>query len=430
VTPEDNVLLTRVGPGTAMGALMRRYWLPLCESAELGPPDGAPRRMRRLGEDLVAFRDSGGRPALLAEACPHRRASLFLGRNEENGLRCVYHGWKFDADGGCVDMPTEPASSKLRERVRAVAYPCRERNGIVWTRLSAAGEPARELPSLGWAEASPERRSVLTYQRACNWLQALEGDVDTAHLAWLHARFGPEGEREVAFHEGDRLRDGVVRDPQPALEVAESEAGVTIAARRDHDASHHYWRVSHFLMPIYTSVPSIGEEHRAKAWVPLDDAHTEVWEFTWGPLPRVSAAAKRIPASGLLAESAEPLSRGRFAANRSNDYLLDRERQRRENFSGIEESPPLQDAAVQESMGAIVDRSLEHLGATDVGIVRVRRRLLDAAIRLRDRGDPPPGSADPDAYRLHGSQFVIPRDADWRAHTGSGARSDGPKGRP
>jgi len=403
-----------------MGAVLRRYWLPLMDSRSL---EGSPRRVRLLGEDLVAFRDAGGRVGLLAEACPHRRASLFFGRIEENGIRCVYHGWKFDTEGRCVETPTEPPDSPLRMGVRADGYACRETNGLVWAYLGARRDDAPSLPSLGWAEAPPERRSTLTYQRACNWVQALEGDVDTAHLGWLHSRFGEDGERHVAFHEQDRLRDIAVRDTRPVLEIAETPAGVSIGARRDFDGERYYWRITQFLMPVFTSVPAIGAERRAKAWVPLDDEHTLVWEFTWrahdAPRPdtfrRDTFRRDRVPPSGFLPEDSEPLSRGRFQANRGNDYGIDRNRQRLVNFSGLEESPPLQDAAVQESMGPIVDRSREHLGASDVGIIRVRQRLLDAARRLASEGVEPPGSGDPDAYRLHGCQLVLPRGADWRA---------------
>ena len=395
-----------------MGAVLRRYWLPLMESGSL---EGSPRRVRLLGEDLVAFRDAGGRVGLLAEACPHRRASLFFGRIEENGIRCVYHGWKFDTEGRCVETPTEPPDSQLRMGVRAAGYACRETNGLVWAYLGPRRDDAPSLPGLGWAEAPPERRSTLTYQRACNWVQALEGDVDTAHLGWLHSRFGEDGERHVAFHEQDRLRDIAVRDPRPVLEIAETPAGVSIGARRDYDGDRHYWRITQFLMPVFTSVPAIGAERRAKAWVPLDDEHTLVWEFVWRRDGAPAARETRIPASGWREESEDPLSRGRFAAGRETDYGLDRSRQRSVNFSGLEESPPLQDAAVQESMGPIVDRSREHLGASDVGIIRVRQKLLDAARRLASEGTDPPGSGDPDAYRLHGCQLVLPRGADWRA---------------
>ncbi len=396
---------------------MRRYWLPLIESHELGPPDGAAQRVRLLGEDLVVFRDTDGRVGLLAQACPHRRASLYFGRNEQRGLRCVYHGWKFDVAGACIEMPTEPPGSRLCESVRATAYPCRERQGIVWAYLGPRADPP-SLPELPWALVPPTQRGALKYQRACNWLQALEGDVDTAHLGWLHTRFTAGGGREAAFHEGDRLRDDAVRDTRPALYAMDTEAGVVIGARRHHDTATYYWRITQFLMPIFTSVPAIGGQGRAKAWVPLDDAHTLVWEPNWHPTEALSDEDRRgwkgrVPASGMRADDDTALGRVRFNASLENDYLIDRSRQRTSNFSGIEESPPLQDAAVQESMGPIVDRSREHLGSTDVGIIRVRQRLLEAARQLRDCGKEPLGVADPTAYRRRGCQVVLPRDADW-----------------
>ncbi len=420
MTPEDNEILTRVGPGTPMGAVLRRYWLPVLESEALGPPDGPPRRVRLLGEDLVAFRDTEGRAALLAEGCPHRRASLFLGRNEQGGIRCVYHGWKFDASGRCLEAPTEPSGSRLREGVVATAYACRERHGIVWAYLGAragdAGLPP--LPDLGWALVPSARRGSFQYLRECNWLQALEGDVDTAHIGWLHARFRPDGSREVAYGEGDDLRDVTTRDVQPVLHVTETPAGLTIGARRAYDPRSDYWRITQFLMPIFTSVPAIGVERRAKAFVPLDDENTLVWEPNWRPdedLPASGPGSRegRVPESGLRSDGLSPLERRRLQASRENDWFLDRQRQRTRNFTGIEESPPIQDAAVQESMGRIVDRSLEHLGASDAGIIRLRQLLLEAARRV-GRGEEPPGARDPSAYRLRGCQLVLPRGGDWQ----------------
>jgi phenylpropionate dioxygenase-like ring-hydroxylating dioxygenase large terminal subunit len=411
-----------------MGALLRRYWLPLMETSELGPPDGAPQRVRLLGEDLVVFRDTGGRIGLLAQACPHRGASLFFGRNEEDGLRCVYHGWKFDVAGRCVDMPTEPPGSLLAKGAGANAYPCRERQGIIWTYLGPRTNPPA-LPELGWSLVPPAQRGALKYRRDCNWLQALEGDIDTAHLGWLHARFGEDGEREVAFNAADRLRDVAVADTRPVLEVVDTPAGVMIGARREHGPSDHYWRVTQFLLPMFTSVPAIGSQRRAKVWVPLDDEHTLVWEPNWHPTEPLPEDERhgwkgRVPTSGMLADdSGLPGSRV-FAAQRDNDYFIDRGRQRSVNFSGLEESPPLQDGAIQESMGAIVDRSREHLGTTDVGIIRVRRRLLEAAIALRDHGEEPPGVADPGAYRPHGWQMVLPRGANWLDAAPAGVMPD------
>ncbi len=400
-----------------MGALLRRYWMPVLEGSETGPADGAPHRVRLLGEDLVLFRDTAGRVGLLGEACPHRRASLYFGRNEGGGLRCVYHGWKFDTAGRCVEMPTEPADSRVPEGVRAVAYPCREQNGIVWAYLGPASIPP-PLPELPWAVVPPAQRGSFKYQRACNWLQALEGDIDTAHLGWLHSRFRHTGGRQVASHADDRLRDVGVEDTRPVLHVLDTPAGVVIGTRREHEASRHYWRITQFLMPIFTSVPAIGRVSRAKAWVPLDDEHTMVWEPNWDPDQPLSEEERigrkgRVPESGMLPDDGSGLGRGRFAANRTNDYRIDRARQRSSNFTGLAESPPLQDGAIQESMGPIVDRSREHLGTSDAGIIRVRQRLLEAARALRERGAEPPGVAEPGTYRRRGCQIVLPHGADW-----------------
>src|ERR671937_275405 len=182
---EENELITRVGPGTPMGNLMREYWVPAMLSSELPAPDCDPVRVMLLGEQLIAFRDTSGKVGLIQNNCPHRGASLFFGRNEENGLRCVYHGWKFDAQGNCVDMPNEPAESDFKTKVRARAYATQERGGIVWTYMG----PKRAPPPLPDLEANmlPDGAwQVGAIQRECNWLQALEGDIDTSHLGFLH----------------------------------------------------------------------------------------------------------------------------------------------------------------------------------------------------------------------------------------------------
>src|SRR5579859_4413939 len=185
LSKEENEILTRVGPGTLMGNLLRHYWTPACLSSELPASDSDPIRVRLLGEDLIAFRDTDGKVGLIQNNCPHRGASLFFGRNEEAGLRCVYHGWKFDVTGACVDMPNEPAESDFKQKVRATAYPCVERNGIVWTYMGSR-QMAPPLPELGWALVPAEARQSLRYARACNWLQALEGDIDSSHVNYLH----------------------------------------------------------------------------------------------------------------------------------------------------------------------------------------------------------------------------------------------------
>ena len=228
VCVDKNAYLTAVGPGTPMGRLIRSYWIPLLHSHELAEPDGAPVRIRLLGESLVAFRDTSGRVGLLDHHCPHRRASLFYGRNEQGGLRCAYHGWKFAVDGQCLDMPNEPASCPLQRKVRALAYPCREANGIIWAYMGDADSLLPPLPALGWAAASIERKTTLRYIRNCNWLQAMEGDFDSSHLGFLHSRLD-----EPEASAGDALRPIVVADQRPVLEVEDTPVGVMYGAARD-----------------------------------------------------------------------------------------------------------------------------------------------------------------------------------------------------
>src|SRR5207237_4161232 len=175
---EDNELVTRVGPGTPMGNLMREYWVPAMLSSELPQADADPVRVKLLGEQLIGFRDSNGKVGLLANNCPHRGASLFFGRNEEAGLRCVYHGWKFDTSGQCIDMPNEPAESDFRTKVKATAYPCQERGGVLWAYLGAQPEIPR-LPELEWTHVPESHRYVSKRIQACNFLQNVEGEVDS-----------------------------------------------------------------------------------------------------------------------------------------------------------------------------------------------------------------------------------------------------------
>ena len=182
---EDNELLGRVGPTTAMGNLLRQYWIPALMSSELPEPDGPPVRVRLLGENLIGFRTTSGRVGLIQNHCPHRGASLFFGRNEAEGLRCVYHGWKFDRTGACVDMPSEPPESNFASKVRATAYPCVERNDVVWAYLGPRSAPP-PLPDLEPNMLAPGEGVVQKVLRECSWFQALEGDIDTGHLSFLH----------------------------------------------------------------------------------------------------------------------------------------------------------------------------------------------------------------------------------------------------
>ncbi len=414
-----------------MGGLMRQYWIPFLQSTDLPEPDGAPQRVRLLGENLIAFRNTDGQVGLIDHVCPHRCASLFYGRNEENGLRCLYHGWKFDVQGRCVDVPNEPPGSRLKQHVRATAYPCVERNGIVWAYLGPRKKNLPPLPELGWAMVAPPQRCALRYQRECNWLQAMEGDFDSSHLTFLHLTFdekvqGTANDKQAGT---EYYRNLTRMHKQPLLEVRDSDVGVMYGARREAEAGKFYWRVTQFMLPFYTSVPCYGGKNRAKIWVPLDDEHTMVWEPFWSTNRPLSAAEQkgwegRVPPSGFRPDTDDWLGKFRFAAHAGNDYLISRERQKHFNYSGMENVTPVQDGAMQESMGAICDRTREHLGASDSAIVFMRRRLLLAARALRRNRKIPPGVEDATLYHKHGDQMLLADADSWVRHYQAKMRSE------
>ncbi|MPZ15402.1 MAG: Rieske 2Fe-2S domain-containing protein [Chloroflexi bacterium] len=435
LSKEDNELLTRVGPGTPMGQLLRHYWIPVVLSEELAGPDGAPMRVRLLGEDLILFRDTSGRVGLLEDHCSHRGASLFFGRNEADGLRCVYHGWKYDVAGACVDMPNEPeqwtgdevgadaeseatrlgaAPRRFKDKIHHRAYPCREYGGMIWSYLGSRDVPP-ELPKFEWALLPEVQRSIAPeFIRECNWVQALEGDIDTSHLYFLHARLDPREER------GPQNDNGVYHeDRHPRLHLVDTPYGVMYGAQRDEGPDQYYWRITQFLFPFHTLIPPGGRGAvPGHIWVPLDDYHTMRWSVAWDPTGPLSPSdrGRRAGEDGFLPATSDPLSRWRRVENKTNDYLIDREVQRTRTFTGIP-TIPLQDQAVTESMGAISNRSAEHLGTTDTMIIQVRRKLIEAAKALRDEGTVPPCVDEPERYGVRSASIVLPRDVDWTEAT-------------
>src|SRR5437879_461639 len=286
---EDNELVTRVGPGTPMGQLMRHYWIPGMLSSELAGLECDPVRVRLLGEDLIAFRDTDGRVGLLANHCPHRGASFFYGRSEERGLRCVYHGWKFDVSGSCMDMPSEPPESNFKQKVRAKAYPCRERGGVVWAYLGARQAPP-PLPDLEANQLAEDNRQVTAIQRACNWLQSMEGDIDTAHIGFLH--FGSDDAEEAPL---GTYRYYALKDRAPRYAVLDTEYGAMYGAYRPAAPGTTYWRIAQFLFPFYTMTPTgqLGRQIIARAWVPMDDEHMLLFSMTPKPSPEALAIRER-----------------------------------------------------------------------------------------------------------------------------------------
>jgi phthalate 4,5-dioxygenase oxygenase subunit len=421
----DNEILTRVDADMPMGRLVRQYWIPFLLASDLPEPDCDPLRVRLLGEDLIAFRDTTGCIGLLANHCPHRGASLFFGRNEEAGLRCVYHGWKFDVGGACVDMPNEPTESDFKDKIRARAYPCRERAGVIWTYMGPA-KPLPPLPDLEWAVVPDDQRYVSVRLQECNWVQSLEGAIDASHSNFLHSPLKNKDAPPALF--GDMNRGAVYRDrdPHPHFETLAHAHGVLVAARRDAEPDTYYWRINQFLMPFYTVFPPTGDDPPCSGhiWVPIDDNNTLVWHFTYHPrrpLTEPELHAMRYGRNGqdgfhaALNRFREPVAHAYGGLHpdraRSNDYLLDRQLQRTRQFFGVV-GGWAQDAAVQESMGAIYTRWQEHLGSSDVGIIAVRRYLIDAA-REFGAGAAAPGAADAQGYFARPAALLLARDASW-----------------
>jgi phenylpropionate dioxygenase-like ring-hydroxylating dioxygenase large terminal subunit len=406
---EENELLTRVGPATPMGDTLRSYWVPALLSRELPEPDCPPVRVRLLGEDLVAFRDTQGRIGLLDEYCPHRRASLFLGRNEECGLRCVYHGWKFDVSGGCVDMMNEPEDLGFKAKIRTTAYPVTEVGGIAWTYMGRAASPP-PLPLFAWTQAAESRRHVSKVVQESNWLQGLEGGIDTSHAPILHRVLRADSKRP-----GFKPKDPFVRGKAPALVVDLTDYGYRYAGIRPLDEADVHVRAYQFILPFHQIRPS-RDEHgvpliAGHIWVPMDDENTMVYNWAMTardePLPEDERLARR------LGNGPEDVDQTTFRSRQSrrNNYLLDRQVQRTETFTGID-GINVQDRAVQESMGPIVDRSKEHLGPADKAVIQARRLLLDAVRTVRDGGTP--RGIAPTYYALTAAEGVLPRTADWR----------------
>ena len=408
----ENELLTRVGPGTPMGELLRRFWQPFALGTELAGADSDPMRVRLLGEDLVAFRDTAGTIGLVAANCPHRGASLFFGRNEESGLRCVYHGWKFDTTGRCIDMPNEPAESDFKQKVKATAYPSVERGGVVWAYLGPAADVPR-LPELEWTHVPESHRYVTKRIQACNFLQNVEGEVDSSHVSFLHSKGAAAASAGIQDLRST-LPDYMARDRAPRFHVLPTEYGLAIGARRDAEVDSYYWRITQFLMPTYTMIPvPVGQPVSFTAATPIDDERMMGFTVTWHPDRPLSNDERAQIESWLGVHTEVHPATFEPLRNKGNDYLVDRALQRSgRSYTGIRGIRE-EDLAVQESMGAIFDRTDEHLGTSDLAVIAMRRRLLEAVAALAERGEVPYEAGNPDRYRVRSAALVLPRDVAW-----------------
>jgi phthalate 4,5-dioxygenase oxygenase subunit len=384
LSKEDNDLLCRTNAGTPMGELFRRFWLPALLPSELPTPDCDPMRFRILGEDLIAFRDTNGRVGFLAQHCPHRGASLFFGRNEEAGLRCVYHGWKFDTAGNCVDMPNEPAESDFRAKVKAQAYPAAEYAGLIWIYM---GPPDKQppLPLYQWCTRPDADKTTGTkWMQESNYAQALEGNVDSSHVGFLHKTFD-----HPTFRSGGRLEN-----TQQVTATRETDFGFVYGARRDAADGQFYWRVTTYAMPTFTQIASQSRAGNGIFVIPRDDQTH--WWITVNP-PRLPDEPERqdpsmaalLNGSAIADQATLGLIPGtwRRVRNKDNDYMIDRHMQRTFNYTGLPGNRA-QDQAVTESMGPIVNRSKEHLGAADTAVIVMRRVMMRMARRLQEGIEP------------------------------------------
>jgi phthalate 4,5-dioxygenase oxygenase subunit len=376
---QENDLLTQVGAGKPLGEFMRRYWIPALLSSEIPEPDCPPVRVRLLGEDLVAFRDSQGRVGLLDEHCSHRGTSLFFGRNEECGLRCIYHGWKYDIDGNVLETPAEPAGSTLKNKVHHTAYPCQEAAGIVWSYLGPRDRMPL-LPNYEWLHLSSERLYVTKSVQDCSWLQGLEGECDSSHLSVLHKAFTTHQQRGGG--------DGAMyaADSAPLLEGIEMDYGMRMLSCRKIDANMIYLRVSNIVLPCHGFIPTGGLKGNAEGYtihshVPIDDTHSMRYNIHFRRTRPIRDDERQ--------HDDEIGADFHKLRNLQNDYLQDREQQKCETFTGMGQIFLIHDSCATESMGAIYDRSQEHLGISDITVIAVRRFLIHCVRALQAGKEPP-----------------------------------------
>lgn len=423
LTEKLNDLITRVGPGTPMGEVFRRFWLPAVLSSEIEQPDGAPVRIRILGEDLIAFRDSSGAVGIIEAFCSHRLASLFFGRNEDCGIRCAYHGWKFDINGKCVDMPNVPngENPKVRARGDIKAYPAREGGGLVWVYMGPS-DLKPPLPAFEWMGLPEDQRHVSRWLQRTNYSVGMEGEIDTSHVSFAHKEFDPSKSPIQGVGADLAALNGA-----PKLTLHDTEYGYTYGSMRTL-SSGQFWRQTHWFAPMFSLIPmSPGAYVGAggRAWVPIDDDHTASFSY-WFRVDGPLGAQKALLDSGAVFPPR--MDRGRYTlpdgamidiwlplANKENDFLIDREMQKTVNFTGIWGANE-QDRALQESMRSVgarnpgvADKTREHLMASDLAVVTARNKLIKMAEDLQN-GIEPAYAQSGDSWNVRALSKIGPED--------------------
>ena len=415
LTKEQNELLCRVEGDAPMGGIMRRHWLPVCMAEEAAERDGTPVRARLLGEDLVVFRDTQGRLGVLGEYCLHRRASLAFGRNEECGLRCLYHGWKFDVEGNVLDMPSEAPGAAQRLGRKARAYPARESGGFVWIWMGPKDE-MREFEPPAWAPGPGIPYAIVKIHAECNWAQVLEGSIDSAHSSSLHSTNMPAGQVEGSTATDTAwVRPSI--DKAPRLQFEPTGYGFRYAAIRKpirDPETHQYVRTTLFIAPFTVLIPPNNRYNLAQMLVPVDDVNTMFYWIAWHP-DRAKGITQQAWRRFCAAEVGVDLDGDyRKKRNLRNGFLQDRDAMKRGDWTGIT-GIPAQDMAMWESMGPITDRSEDHFGSSDLAVAQFRRMMVAAAKKFRE-GAPAIGTAEPRVphVRLASFEGIVPKTTDWR----------------
>jgi phthalate 4,5-dioxygenase oxygenase subunit len=412
---EENDMMSRVEGDAPMGGIMRRHWLPVCMSEEVAQKDGAPVRSRLIGEDLVVFRDSNGRLGVLGEFCLHRRASLFFGRNEECGLRCLYHGWKFDVDGNVVDMPSEAPGAAQRLGKKTKSYPVREGGGFVWAWMGPR-EEMREFEPPAWAPVPGINYAIVKMHAACNWAQVLEGSIDSAHSSSLHSTNMPAAEDVYGSTATDSAWLRPSNDKAPRMQFEPTGYGFRYAAIRKpikNPETHQYVRTTLFLAPFTVLIPPNDQYKLSQMLVPMDDVNTMFYWIAWHPDPKkgISQEAwRKFCAATVGVDVDENFRKKRTLAN---SYLQDRALMQRGDFTGIA-GIPTQDMAMWESMGPITDRSEDNPGSSDLAVAQFRRMMVAAAKKFREGGAAIGAQKELPYASLASFEGVVPKTVDWR----------------
>jgi phenylpropionate dioxygenase-like ring-hydroxylating dioxygenase large terminal subunit len=413
LSKDETKLLCETDAGTPMGELFRRFWIPALISEELPEPDCTPVAIKLFGEDLIAFRDTDGKVGLISAFCPHRHAHLFWGRNEECGLRCTYHGWKFDVDGNCVDMPNEPEENRFHDKVKTQSYPTREAGACVWAYMGPKELEPKEIPHLEWARLPDSHVQVTKRLQENNWAQATEGGMDSSHISYLHNM------------DMENITPSTA-DKAPFLQTAMKEFGFIEAARRVQPDGKHYWRIRPVMVPSFMMIPSSDKPDRnigGHVWIPVDDTHCWAYTMTWNATRPLTQEERDRNLEGFGTHCEVDRTATRWDLNISNawspirnldnNYMIDRSEQKTHSFTGIKGIGE-QDCSIQESMGGMSPRWEEHLGTSDRAIILFRKMVMGLARDLMEGSEPELAHA-PEKFKVRSTGFTIDPEQDWVA---------------